>query len=96
MALKSYKPVTPGQRQLVLVARTGLHKGKPVKALTEGKSSTGARNNSTLIPVSQQFHPRALRCPSTRARSIRSEPETRSRALWRRAFYGEPEVHFAG
>jgi large subunit ribosomal protein L2 len=51
MALKSYKPVTPGQRQLVLVARTGLHKGKPLKALTEGKSSTGARNNNGRITV---------------------------------------------
>jgi large subunit ribosomal protein L2 len=51
MALKSYKPVTPGQRQLVLVARTGLHKGKPVKALTEGKSATGARNNNGRITV---------------------------------------------
>ena len=51
MALKSYKPVTPGQRQLVLVARTGLHKGKPVKALTEGKHSTGARNNNGRITV---------------------------------------------
>ena len=51
MALKSYKPVTPGQRQLVLVARTGLHKGKPVKALTEGKGSTGARNNNGRITV---------------------------------------------
>ena len=35
MALKTYKPVTPGQRQLVLVDRSGLHKGGPVKALTE-------------------------------------------------------------
>jgi large subunit ribosomal protein L2 len=51
MALKSYKPVTPGQRQLVLVARTGLHKGKPVKTLTEGKNSTGARNNNGRITV---------------------------------------------
>ena len=45
MALKTYKPTTPGQRQLVLVDRTGLYKGKPVKALTEGKISTGGRNN---------------------------------------------------
>jgi large subunit ribosomal protein L2 len=51
MALKSYKPVTPGQRQLVLVARTGLHKGKPLKALTAGKNSTGARNNNGRITV---------------------------------------------
>src|SRR5215470_15409585 len=45
MALKTYKPTTPGQRQLVLVDRSGLYKGKPVKALTEGKTSTGGRNN---------------------------------------------------
>ena len=45
MAMKSYKPVTPSLRQLVLVDRSGLHKGKPVKALTEGKRNTGGRNN---------------------------------------------------
>jgi len=45
MALKTYKPTTPAQRQLVLVDRAGLHKGKPLKALTEGKISTGGRNN---------------------------------------------------
>ena len=45
MALKSYKPVTPSQRQLVIVDRSGLHKGKPVKGLTEGLSSKGGRNN---------------------------------------------------
>src|SRR5580704_12832849 len=49
MALKSYNPTTPGQRQLVLVDRTGLHTGKPVKALTEGKHSTGGRNNNGRI-----------------------------------------------
>ncbi len=38
MALKTYNPVTPGQRQLVLIDRSGLHTGAPVKALTEGKS----------------------------------------------------------
>jgi large subunit ribosomal protein L2 len=45
MALKTYKPTTPAQRQLVLVDRSGLHKGKPLKALTVGKTSTGGRNN---------------------------------------------------
>jgi large subunit ribosomal protein L2 len=49
MALKSYNPVTAGQRQLVLVDRSGLHTGKPVKALTEGKQSTAGRNNSGSI-----------------------------------------------
>src|SRR3984885_11215594 len=49
MALKQYNPVTPGQRQLVLVDRSALYSGKPVKALTEGKSSTGGRNNNGHI-----------------------------------------------
>jgi large subunit ribosomal protein L2 len=49
MALKTYNPVTPSQRQLVLVDRSGLYKGKPVKALTEGKNATGGRNNNGRI-----------------------------------------------
>ena len=36
MALKTYKPITPSLRQLVIVDRTGLWKGKPVKELTRG------------------------------------------------------------
>ena len=51
MALKTYNPVTPSQRQLVLVDRAGLHRGAPVKALTEGKSSSGGRNNNGRITV---------------------------------------------
>jgi large subunit ribosomal protein L2 len=49
MALKTYKPTTPGQRQLVLVDRSALYKGAPVKTLTEGKPSTGGRNNNGRI-----------------------------------------------
>jgi large subunit ribosomal protein L2 len=49
MALRKYKPTTPGQRQLVLIDRSGLYKGAPVKELTEGKSSTGGRNNNGRI-----------------------------------------------
>ena len=45
MALKTYNPTTPGQRGLVLVDRSGLWKGKPVKALTEGLTKKGGRNN---------------------------------------------------
>jgi large subunit ribosomal protein L2 len=45
MALKTYKPTTPGQRQLVTVDRGELWKGRPVKALTEGKREQGGRNN---------------------------------------------------
>ena len=49
MALKTFNPVTPGQRQLVLVDRSTLHTGAPVKALTEGKNSSGGRNNTGRI-----------------------------------------------
>jgi large subunit ribosomal protein L2 len=45
MALKNFKPVTPSLRQLVLVDRSDLWKGKPVKTLTEGLSKSGGRNN---------------------------------------------------
>ena len=45
MALKHYNPTSPAQRGLILVDRSHLHKGKPVKALTEGKRKTGGRNN---------------------------------------------------
>jgi large subunit ribosomal protein L2 len=45
MALKQFKPTTPGQRGLVLIDRTGLWKGKPEKSLTEGLRGYGGRNN---------------------------------------------------
>ena len=51
MALKTFNPVTPSQRQLVIVDRTGLHRGAPVKALTEGKHSSGGRNNNGRTTV---------------------------------------------
>jgi len=51
MALKTFKPITPGLRQLVIVDRSELHKGKPVKSLTEGKSQKGGRNNTGRITV---------------------------------------------
>src|SRR3954466_8547581 len=51
MALKNYNRVTPSQRQLVLVDRTGLYQGKPLKELTEGKHSSGGRNNTGRTTV---------------------------------------------
>jgi large subunit ribosomal protein L2 len=51
MALKKYKPTTPSQRQLVIVDRSGLYSGKPVKGLVEGKHSTGGRNNHGRVTV---------------------------------------------
>ena len=46
MALKTFKPTTPSQRQLVIVDRSELWKGKPVKTLTEGLKQKGGRNNT--------------------------------------------------
>ncbi|GGC58120.1 50S ribosomal protein L2 [Chelatococcus reniformis] len=51
MALKSFNPITPSTRQLVLVDRSELYKGKPVKTLTEGKSNSGGRNNNGRVTV---------------------------------------------
>jgi large subunit ribosomal protein L2 len=51
MALKTFKPVTPSLRQLVIVDRKDLYKGKPVKSLTEGKTSKGGRNNLGRVTV---------------------------------------------
>jgi large subunit ribosomal protein L2 len=51
MALKTYKPTTPSQRQLVLVDRSQLWKGKPVKTLTEGLTKSGGRNNQGRISM---------------------------------------------
>ncbi len=44
MALKHFNPVTASLRGTVLIDRSELWKGKPVKGLTEGKPSTGGRN----------------------------------------------------
>ena len=49
MALKKFNPTTPSQRQLVIVDRSELYKGKPVKALTEGLTSSGGRNNAGRV-----------------------------------------------
>ena len=51
MALKTFKPTTPSQRQLVIVDRSGLWKGKPEKSLTEGLRKHGGRNNLGRITV---------------------------------------------
>ena len=45
MALKHYNPTSPARRGLILVDKSSLWKGCPVKALTEGKHKTGGRNN---------------------------------------------------
>ncbi len=54
MALKSYNPVTPSQRELILVDRSDLWKGKPVKDLTLGLTKSGGRNNQGRITMWQR------------------------------------------
>ncbi len=49
MALKNFNPTTPGRRNLVLVDRGDLWKGRPVKKLTEGLTKKGGRNNTGRI-----------------------------------------------
>ncbi|MFN0041886.1 MAG: 50S ribosomal protein L2 [Alphaproteobacteria bacterium] len=51
MALRTYKPVTPSLRGLVLIDRAELWKGGPVKALTSGKSKSGGRNANGRITM---------------------------------------------
>jgi large subunit ribosomal protein L2 len=45
MALKNYNPTSPGRRGLILVDRSALFKGRPVKSLTVGLRKSGGRNN---------------------------------------------------
>jgi large subunit ribosomal protein L2 len=49
MALKTYRPTSPGLRHLVQVDRSHLWKGSPVKMLVEGKTKTGGRNSDGRI-----------------------------------------------
>ena len=51
MVLIKSKPNTPGTRQLVLVDRKGLWKGKPLKKLTVGSSKPGGRNNKGRVTM---------------------------------------------
>jgi len=54
MALKQFNPIGNSSRQLVLVDRSELHKGGPIKELTEGRTRTGGRNNTGRITVWQR------------------------------------------
>jgi large subunit ribosomal protein L2 len=72
MALKTFKPTTPSQRELVLVDRSHLYKGKPVKGLVEGKHSTGGRNNNGRVTVRWRGggHKRAYRLVDFKRRKL--------------------------
>jgi large subunit ribosomal protein L2 len=75
MALKKYKPTTPGQRQLVIVDRSELYKGKPVKGLVEGKNSSGGRNSYGRVTVRWRGggHKRAYRLVDFKRRKLDME-----------------------
>jgi large subunit ribosomal protein L2 len=51
MALKQFNPTSPGRRQLVLVDRSELHKGRPEKSLVEGLTKKGGRSNNGRVTV---------------------------------------------
>ena len=51
MALKTFNPTSPGRRQLVLVDKSELHKGRPEKSLVEGLTGKGGRSNNGRITV---------------------------------------------
>ncbi|WP_293676751.1 50S ribosomal protein L2 [uncultured Phenylobacterium sp.] len=51
MALKQFNPTSPGRRQLVLVDKSELHKGRPEKSLVEGLTKSGGRGGNGRIAV---------------------------------------------
>lgn len=53
MALKNYKPTSPGLRQLVIVDRSELYKGAPEKSLTIGLTKSAAATISDMSQVGE-------------------------------------------
>jgi len=51
MAIVKTKPTSPGRRFVVKVVNKELHKGAPIRSLTESKSKSGGRNNAGRISV---------------------------------------------
>src|SRR5574343_1853041 len=51
MALKQFNPTSPGQRGLVLIDRSELHKGRPEKKLVEGLTTSGGRGGNGRVAV---------------------------------------------
>jgi len=78
MALKQYRPITPSLRQLVIVDRSELWKGKPVKSLTEGLTKSGGRNNTGRITARRMGggHKRTYRLVDFKRRAKFDVPAT--------------------
>lgn len=53
MAIKKYKPVTPGLRHRVTIDYSGLSDVKPERKLTKGKSYSGGRNHVGKMTMRQ-------------------------------------------
>ncbi len=51
MTLVKQKPTTPGRRGMVKVKRTGIHRGRPHRALSKPVGKTDGRNNVGRITV---------------------------------------------
>ena len=54
MAIKIYKPTSPGRREMTGVDFSVLTKAEPEKSLTKGKKKTSARNNRGRITTRHQ------------------------------------------
>ncbi len=72
MALKTYNPTSAGRRELILVDRSQLWRGKPVKQLTEGLSKKAGRNNKGRITARRRGggHKRAYRLVDFKRRKV--------------------------
>ncbi len=72
MALKKYNPTSPGRRELILVDRSQLWRGKPVKQLTEGLTKKAGRNNKGRVTARRRGggHKRAYRMVDFKRRKV--------------------------
>jgi len=72
MALKKYKPTSAGRRELILVDRSQLWRGKPEKNLTEGLTKKAGRNNKGRITARRRGggHKRAYRMVDFKRRKV--------------------------
>jgi large subunit ribosomal protein L2 len=80
MALKNYNPTSPARRGLILVDKSSLWKGKPVKALTEGKTQERRRNN--------KGHVTSRGIAGGTSKSTASSTSSGASGTWRRASSG--------
>ena len=49
--LRTFNPTSPSRRELVLVDRSDLHKGRPEKSLVEGLTKSGGRGGGGRVAV---------------------------------------------